>query len=543
MQSPPQHRPWRRLGAVGVIGVAVAGLTLTACGSEEAPATATSKTFTVAIPAVPNNLDVKPFGGNPTVQIETALNSTLFAYDTASLPGQGCDQMAGLDKIKGALADTTTFSADKKTITVKLKDLTSSYGNKLTAEDVKWSIERDLALSSVATGLLTSTTHYAKEPVTVVSPDTVELHVTDPSPVDLAVLTHFSTMIVDSTEVKKHATASDPWANEWMQTHTADFGPWKLDSFQPGSQVTLVPNPNWKGDRGNVNKVIFKSVADGSTRAQLVQSGQIDWASGLSYSQFKTSQSNPNVAARTCKSPNRDTLILNFTDPALAKQQVRQAISMALNRQAIVDGAYAGLATPAQYGISSAYTFTAPTEKYTFDADQAKQLLAQAGYPNGFNLSLTYSATRPGPQVDQVSVLVQDQLGKIGIKVDLKNVAGASDFSNTFYGKKFQAILYSEPPAVADPFYSLAQYNISDSANNTFGWKDADYDQAVKVLAKTAEGPERDQLITKAAGLTVTDLPTTYLIDTPYLYVYNKKITGFNAVPYGQLFPHQLTIG
>ncbi len=91
----------RRAAAVGALAV-LATASITACSSSSKPSGGGSgggggnSTLTVALPAVPNNLDINPFGGTPTIQVETALNSTLFAYDTASLPGNGCDEMAGL---------------------------------------------------------------------------------------------------------------------------------------------------------------------------------------------------------------------------------------------------------------------------------------------------------------------------------------------------------------------------------------------------------------------------------------------------------------
>src|SRR5581483_9409475 len=115
--------------------------------------------------------------------------------------------------------------------------------------------------------------------VTVVNPHTVQIHVKDPTSYDLASLTNSLLIIWDSTEAKKHATADDPWAKAWLTNNLADFGPWKQESYTPGSQLTLVPNPFYKATkRGNITRVVLKAVPDSAVRAQLLQSGDVDWA-------------------------------------------------------------------------------------------------------------------------------------------------------------------------------------------------------------------------------------------------------------------------
>jgi peptide/nickel transport system substrate-binding protein len=518
-------------------------LMLVACTqSQPGPNTPKSATFVVAAAAIPVNLDVKPFGGEPMINVETAMMSQLFVYDTSKLAGQGCSQMGGLSNVVGDLANSWTISTDRKTVTVKLKNAKSAWGHVLTADDVVYSLNRAFALSAVAVGNMTSSTHYATPPATAVSQDTVQLHIDSPTAVDLAILTHFTGQIYDSQELKQHATSADPWANQWLMTNTADFGPWKLESFQPGSRISFVPNPYYTGSRGNITHLIFEAVPDSSTRAQVLSTGQAQWATGLSYGDFKSLQGTAGVTTKNCVSPNRDDVVLNMKDPHFANVLVRQAISMAINRQEINLGAYQGLAQPSKYGLSAAYDFTRPSTTYNYDPAQAKTLLAQAGYANGFPMQLTYSTTRPGPQVTQSSVLIKDELAQIGINVTLVNVASASEFSTIFYKPSFQAILYSEPPAIADPYYSATTYTISTSAQDQYGWKDLSYDQLILAVGSTQQGPARQALIQQLAIDIVNKVPMIYLEDTPYLYAYSSKVTGFNAVPYGKLFPSQLTV-
>ena len=156
--------------------------------------------------------------------------------------------------------------------------------------------------------------------------------------------------VFDSVEAKKHATAKDPWASSWIATHSAGFGPWKVDSFDQGNQITMTENPGYTGKRGNISKVIIKQVAGGADQSQLLQSGSVNYAAALTYPQFKALSTNPKVAVNPCASLSRDVLILNFHDPILAKPDVRKAISLAIDRDELIKGAYSGFGHPAVTG-------------------------------------------------------------------------------------------------------------------------------------------------------------------------------------------------
>jgi len=533
----------RHRGRGLVVAIAAAAM-VAACGSQSGDTgngDGSDKSLTIALPAVPNNLDIQPYGGPGTSYVLAGLSSTLFTYDTSKVPGEGCDQLAGLDAITGQLVDTWSLSGDRKSIKLTLKDQTSANGNKLTAEDVKWSIERAIAIASVAKTTLTQTAEYdADNPVTVVDEKTAQLNLKNSLPIDTAVLTHPMTTIYDSVEAKKHATGDDPWANKWMQTNLAVFGPWKLDSFTPGDQVVLVPNPNFTGPRGNLTKVTFKGVPDDSTRAQLIRRGTVQFAVSLSYSQFSSLDGAAGVTAKQCVSPTRDTLILNLNDPALSKVEVRQAISMAIDRKALIQGAYRDLAKPAVSGVSGSYPGVSPQKTYTFDVAKAKQLLADAGYPNGFPLELTFSTTRVA-NAPQSAVLLQTMLKQIGIDVTLNNVAAAATFADLYYASKYQAVIYQEPPAVAYPYYAFKAYNTGTSGQNTYGFKNAQFDQLVQQLGASSDAQQQTSLINQLADLSVDTMPEVYLTDDAALYAYSSSVTGLKPSPYGPLSPVDLS--
>lgn len=535
----------RTLRGAGVAAAIAAALVLSSCGGDtgqgstpqgsttggdDAPAAGAS--FVWVVPGLPSTTDPVEGGPLPRV-IGPERGSLLVQYDLADVAGMGCDALAPIDALRGDLAESWEISEDGTTITFKLREgVTSSFGNQLTAEDVKWSLERSVALSSTSQRFLALTTMWREQdPITIVDDHTVEIHVDTPGSLDVANLTMFSWMIFDSTEAKKHATPDDEWAAEWLQKNSADFGPWAFTEadWQSTQQLSMTRNPNyWAADEyGNVDRLVIKAVPEGSSRAQLVTTGEAQLATDLSAQDVTHIQDAASAQVLNCLSANRDTLVLNQGYEPLADERVRQALSLALDRGQLNQGAYLGLANEPTDGLSQAYDFPRPTDeadRIRYDVDAAKALLAEAGYPDGFQLEVTYSQSRPGPQATQLALNIQSQLGELGIAVTLKEVPSSTQFNSAFLDGQYQAVVYQEPPAIADPQYSATLYNASTSPQNTFGFDDPEYDDLSLRLLETNPGPERDELATQIAALTVRTTPVVYLVDTNTQFVLSTTV-------------------
>lgn len=378
-------------------------------------------------------------------------------------------------------------------------------------------------------------------PMVAVDAHTVELHVNTATSLDVADLSVNWFIIYDSQEAKQHATAADPWAKAWLAKNSDTFGPWHVSAFDPGNQITYVQNQYYWGPRGNISTFILKAVPDAGVRGQLLQSGAVDWAARLTFAQYGNLQGTSGVTVKQCVSPNRDDLVLQQKGTKFADLRVRQAISLAIDRAALVKGAYQGYYKPAVTGLTQFYQFSPPYATYEYNVATAKQLLAEAGYPNGFDMTLTYNDSRPGPWADQSSALIKSMLAQVGINVTLKLVGSYTDFNTQFVSGAFEAVLYQEPPLIADPYFSAAIYNVSTSFQNHFGFKDPAYDELVYQIAHSPAGTDRDALVSKLADLGVTDYPVIYLTDDVYLNAYRSNISGIQWDPSGDLMPSEYT--
>lgn len=533
----------RRLALALAAGLAVS---LTACVSDNsAPKSAGGgHTFTYTAVGAPGSLDIWTTYEGETSRVNAfEWGSTLVEYDDTP---DGCERLAPSDALRGNLAESWEYSPDGKRLIITLRpDVESAAGNTLTADDVVWTLDRAAKQSTIVDFLLHSVEQFAEDAFVAKDDQTVVINLLRPTAMDMAIFTWPQLSIQDTTEVRKHSTDQDPLANEWLATHVANFGPWQLDSFDPGNEVVYTPNPNfWNTeDRGNLDKLVYRSVPDAATRLQLLESGAVDYAEKLDFDQYQQVDDADTTTLYNCASPNRDTLQLNEGFAPFADPKVRQAISEAIDRDALVEGVYNGLADPAQTGISSVYWEPGDdAERFTYDPDHAEQLLADAGYGD-LSFELVASPSRPGAHAQSLAVQIQSMLKKVGVQVKIRMVPGATEFSDDFFASKFDAVIYTEPPAVGDPFYSANLYNTSESFQNTFGYHNDEYDDLAKQIQLTEPGAERDDLVARISDLMVETVPQAYLTNSRYLHAFSDKISGFQNNPGGSLLIYRMNKG
>src|SRR5437762_2235846 len=186
-----------------------------------------------------------------------------------------------LGKITGELAESYEVSPDGLKMTFRLrKDAKFQDGTLVTAEDVKWSLDRVvtapvLGKAQLLTGSMTSADQFK-----VIDPLTIEVTLPKPDKLALPNLATVYPIIFNSKVAKANATAEDPWAIAWLKEHTAGSGAYMIESFKPGEQVIIKRNEDW--NRGSVNKPAFfkraivQSVPEPATRANLVERGDAD---------------------------------------------------------------------------------------------------------------------------------------------------------------------------------------------------------------------------------------------------------------------------
>ena len=358
-------------------------------------------------------------------------------------------------------------------------------------------------------------------------PTTVTIDVTKPNTLLLGNMAQFGHSILDPKVVNAHATTADPYAHNWLGSNvdgTAQ-GPFILQSWQHGSQWVLAKNPNYYGQKPKVDKVIFKVIPNASSRLALLKSGAVDIAYDLPLKDVKALETDPNI--QVIRHPSRFVVFLGMNSKVkpFNNVKVRQAISYATPYQTIISQVLQGfgrqLTSPIPFGTP---THTDKFFVYKTDYTKAKQLLTEAGYPNGFTTTL-YVASGVD-EGTETAVWVQQSLAKIGIKLQIQQLPGAN-FTSRLQKHQLSFFFFNNWISINnDPFYHLYWLFRSDCCDytnyaNKSVWKTID----ANLLANP--GAARDAAAVSAQKQIMADAPWVFLYQPDFVLAMRKNVHGY----------------
>src|ERR1700731_4870196 len=384
-------------GSKRLLSVVVSiGLSL-AAGSAQAQTRA--ETLRYVTGASVNTLDPNiPGSTRESFAVSLSTYDRLVSFGRKQLNGKW---VFDLDKISGELAESYDVSPDGLKLTFHLrKDAKFQDGTPVTAEDVKWSLDRVvtapvLGKAQLLTGSMTSADQFK-----VIDPLTFEVPLPKPHKLALPNLATVYPIIINSRVAKANATTDDPWAIAWLKEHTAGSGAYAIESFKPGEQVIMKRNEAW--NRGSPEKsaffkrVIVQSVPEPATRANLVERGDADLTVDLQANDVQSLEGKGTLKVISTPQYNAVTFIsMNNTIAPFDNINVRRAIAFALPYDDMFKAALFGRGSPL-FGAtwadgkptSGAYPIPQPVK---LDLDKAKDYLKAAGLPDGFSTTFSFN--------------------------------------------------------------------------------------------------------------------------------------------------------
>ena len=494
-------------------------------------------TFTMVFPAVPTNIDPAVYQGRPTGETTQSVVSTLVRYAPLT---EGATALQGPADLLPELAESWVQEDDGSYV-FTLRDASSPYGNQVTSSDVLWTFQRGLATDFITPFLLGVGGVDVENPIEVIDEQTFRLVAPEANSLTLPVLTWYGMGILDSIEAKTHSTGDDPWATEWMATNSASFGAYQIDSVTPGEEIRLIKNPNyWNADTVAIDTVVMRAVPDAGSRMLLVGAGEADFVGGLTFDLFQSvvNSGREDIKPLAGLDVNLDKLSLNTRIAPFDNLLVRHAISLAIDRDAIIQGAYAGLGTPGLYPISTAIPQPNPPSDAaaTHDPETARALLAEAGLADGFGFTLTINpSSGPGPNAEQIAVLIQDQLRDVGINVTIDLIASPADFNTATRGGELEAWLFGTRPLVNDAAYFLL-LAVGPTSVRLEGYGSDVVDALLSDIVREPLGPGRDALLAEMQALLASEVPYVPLVETVLPWVYLGEFSGIAPNPNGALY-------
>ncbi|HET7342821.1 MAG TPA: ABC transporter substrate-binding protein [Methylomirabilota bacterium] len=314
-----------------------------------------------------------------------------------------------------SLAESWTVSADQRVYEFKLREgLKFHNGDPFTAEDVKFSFQR-------AKGKLL---HEKVREVTVVSPARVRFTLHEPWP---DFLTFYGTFASGAGWVVPRKYVEQVGADGFRK-HPIGLGPYKFVSNTPGIELVLEAFDGYWRKKPAVKRLVFKSVPESTTRLAMLKRGEVDVAYLLEAPQAQEVKRDPNL--KLAFSGGIGTYYLDYFDQWDPKspwhdKRVRLAASLALDRKALSEAETLGASRPTGNVVPRTFEFALPIETPAYDPARAKKLLAEAGYPNGFDAGDLY----PWPPYVSMGESVGGYLGAVGINTRLRTMERAAFYS------------------------------------------------------------------------------------------------------------------
>lgn len=307
--------------------------------------------------------------------------------------------------------------------------------------------------------------------------------------------------------------------------HAAGVGPFKLESWAPGEDIILVPNPEyWNRDTKEIqlDEVVIKNIQDEQSLYQAIQAGDIDLGWFTEPSILSEAANNDRVESVMGVGSDQESIALNMTAPPFDDIRARQAVSMALNRQEIVDLVMEGMAERAYNLFPPSDPFHNDASNPPYDLEAAKALVAEYEADTGQPLEFTYDCR---PDIRATSV-IERQLSEAGMQVTVQNVSGADRLAAYLAGD-YQAVCWTMagflmPDALPYRFFH------SEGDLNSMGFDSSEFDSYVDEARQVADPAERKELWSAADEVLATEMPWVWTTSTPIGWIYSPDIESID---------------
>ena len=406
------------------------------------------------------------------------------------------------------LAQEITKVSPKETL-IKIKnDIKFSNGETLTIDDVLFSLERAKASPKMSQDL------YMIESFEKVDDRTLKINTLYDAGNLLHKLASGGVAIVN-----KKAFEED-------ENNIVGTGMFKLKEWVAGEKLVLERNEFFKDSKSNIDTLVVKFVPEANSRMIMLETGEIDLARDLLPLDFQKISEDTKFTTVEVETPSNMFLGFDLRNELLADKRVRQAIAYAINNEDLVKTVFNGSASVATSPVPKITTgHNENSNNYPQNIEKAKQLLAEAGYPNGFNIELFVS--EDNQRID-MAVIIQDNLKKIGINAEIKTfqwAAYVSTIENPNIIKPLFIMSWNisndDPDEVLYPLYHSSQI---DAHTNVVFYKNEKFDNLISEARETTDKEKRMKLYEEAQDIIQEDLPHYTLVYPKQNFAYKASI-------------------
>jgi len=439
-------------------------------------------------------------------QVLYVIYNTLVRYDTDF-------------SLQPELAESWNIEADGKRIVFKLRGGVKFHdGTDFNAEAVKWNIEHRLDKE------VASPQRQQLDPiiasVEAIDATTVAFNLKQRSPGLLSLLGERPGFMVSPTAAKKFGKD--------LGNNPVGTGPFVFKEWVKGSQITVERNPNyWEAGKPYLDRIVFRDIAGSIVGAQRLATGELDFVGDMSPQEILQLQNRPGIRLHPITVGRWYSLQWHMYEPPFDNAKLRQAIAHGIDRKRINDIVMAGKGAlidgPTPEGL---WWFNPNARTWPYDPARAKALLAEAGYPNGFEYTLST------PQIgvlQQINQLVQEQLGAIGVRLKLEPVA-----QSEWYDRLVKRTTNMSPNRWTqrpDPDGLLYILFHSTGFANTSGYKNEQVDKLLEEGRNIYDQAARKKIYDELQEIIVKDIPMFSLFYSVEYGALRESVQGFAWIP------------
>ncbi|HKI59210.1 MAG TPA: glutathione ABC transporter substrate-binding protein [Trueperaceae bacterium] len=438
--------------------------------------------------------------------------------------------LVGFDKdgkLVPELATSWTASPDATEFTFDLrKGVTFQDGTPFNAQAVKTYFD----------WVIDPTNHFKRESlynviksIDAVSEYQVKFTLSEPFGAMLYTFAHPAGRIVSPAAIQKYGKD--------VATHPVGTGPFTFVSSTPGQKVVLKANPSYWGDAPKVANIDFLFVPNAATRVAMLQSGEAQFIQDLPPQLVDPIKSASNLQVSATPSIYVRYMAMNTQVKPFDDQRVRQALNYAVDKKTIVDVIAKGYGSELTAPIAEQVTGYAKQQTYGYDPEKARQLLAEAGYPNGFTFTIDSLNNTTYQQIDQV---LQQMFAKVGVTAKI-NAMESGTFSSTAFAPfdktTLQAVVIGWSPSTGDADWGLrplfAKASWPPDLYNLAFYDNANVNKLIQDGLSTANQDIRDRAYAAAQKTIWNDAPWVFLYSPYNIAGVAKNVSGVFYMPDG----------
>lgn len=440
----------------------------------------------------------------------------------------------GTYDIEPRLAESWDISDDGLQYTFKLREgVVFHDGTPFNAEAVKYSYERQINPDHPAHGTLTY--RYANNylgniaSMDIIDDMTIRFTLKEPQAPFLQYLTNLTLSIISPTALDEHV--------DDIAQHPVGTGPFKLVEWDPGVKAVMEAHDQYHGGKPDIETLIYVPVIEAQARLSSISTGEIDLTYDVPVDSLDSLRDNPAVEVRTGLSAHVWYVVLNtqLSDPPFDNKLVRQAMNHAVDKVAIVDDILKGTGEVSYSPLSPIYGkyHNPEVQKYPYDPEKARALLAEAGYPDGFQCEFLVPESGSGMQSPvEMGTLIQAYLMQVGINCSIKTMEWGAYLAE--YRNSPQMAEMSWNATMGDPDYvmHLLFHSSAHPPAWNAGWYTNDTVDALLSEARVVTDEDRRaKLYREAQAIVAEDAPWIFINHGQQIVAHSARLKDFQLSP------------